>query len=52
VKKLNFRYIKNDTSRVEELTDTPWILKSIDMFNLYLADIYNALQTGKVTMTM
>lgn len=35
-------------SRVEESADTPWISKTTTHFNLYMGDLYNALQSGKV----
>lgn len=42
------RHIKEDTNRIEEMADTFWVSKSIKTFDLYMADLYNALSAGEV----
>lgn len=46
--KLMLRHIKVDTNRIENLVDTPSILKSLQLFDLYMADFHNALQEGEL----
>lgn len=43
-----FRHISHDTNRIEKMVGVQWVLDSLKMFELYMADFYNALQTGKV----
>lgn len=47
-----YRHIENDISRIEEITSTPWISKSIKMFDMYMADFFNALQLGAVNIKL
>lgn len=44
----NYRHIKEDTIRIEKMADTYWVTKSLKMFDLYMADFYNALYAGEV----
>jgi len=46
--KLMLRHIKVDTDRIEDIADNPSILKTLQLFDLYMADFYNALHTGEL----
>ncbi|XP_025198236.1 uncharacterized protein LOC112596687 [Melanaphis sacchari] len=46
--KLMLRHIKVDTDRIEDIADNPSILRSLQLFDLYMADFYNALHTGEL----
>ncbi|XP_026805599.1 uncharacterized protein LOC113548754 [Rhopalosiphum maidis] len=46
--KLMLRHIKVDTDRIEDIADNPSILRTLQLFDLYMADFYNALQTGEL----
>lgn len=44
-----FRHIKVDTDRIEDIADNTFILRSLQLFDLYMADFYNALHAGEVS---
>lgn len=46
--KLMLRHIKVDTDRIEDIADNTSILRSLQLFDLYMADFYNALHTGEL----
>ncbi|VVC39496.1 Centromere protein I [Cinara cedri] len=47
--KLMLRHINCDMSRIEEcIVDTPCLLNTSLKFNMFMADLYNALKTGKL----
>ncbi|KAF0771388.1 Centromere protein I [Aphis craccivora] len=46
--KLMLRHIKVDTDRIEDIADNTSILRSLQLFDLYMADFYNALHAGEL----
>ncbi|XP_050419682.1 uncharacterized protein LOC126832782 [Adelges cooleyi] len=46
--KLMLRHINYDTDRIAEISETAWIEKTLRRFELYMADLYNALRLGKL----
>jgi len=45
-----FRHIKVDTSRIEDIAESPEILKTLQLFDMYMADFYNAILMGVVSI--
>ncbi|CAH1725879.1 uncharacterized protein LOC114130538 [Aphis gossypii] len=46
--KLMLRHIKVDTDRIQDLADNTLILRPLQLFDLYMADFYNALHAGEL----
>ncbi|KAE9532777.1 hypothetical protein AGLY_009858 [Aphis glycines] len=46
--KLMLRHIKVDTDRIEDIADNTLILRPLQLFDLYMADFYNALHAGEL----
>ncbi|XP_060860974.1 uncharacterized protein LOC132938260 [Metopolophium dirhodum] len=44
--RLMLRHIKFDTSRIEDIAESPSVLRMLQLFDMYMADFYNALHTG------
>ncbi|XP_029344429.1 uncharacterized protein LOC100166553 isoform X2 [Acyrthosiphon pisum] len=44
--RLMLRHIKFDTNRIEDIAESPSILRMLQLFDMYMADFFNALHTG------